>query len=320
MRQLDEILVASSLDEGSDSPLRTALQITRQANSRLHLVHAFMPPVAYGGTYYGLAQVRKEIFEADYRREEARLARQFQRVDLGDVDVNVRLEFGSAHRLVLETADFLPADLIVLGAAESNGPRHHLLGSTADRVLRKATCPVLVVRGEMDLPPKRVLIPVDLSPISEECLEEGLRLLTRLCGQNAPEVEALVVVSAEEFGASSNDAQQAVDQTVHENLQKLVRRVDPEDLLKVRTEIRRGIPREEILHELDRTESDLVILGTHGRHGFERLMMGSVASYVSRHAATSVLVVPPSEGLRDETLAARVAVDRAYSPPPANVV
>ncbi|HEX9641940.1 MAG TPA: universal stress protein, partial [Candidatus Krumholzibacteria bacterium] len=59
--------------------------------------------------------------------------------------------------------------------------------------------------------------------------------------------------------------------------------------------LRTGLPRQEILSELEKAPADLVILGTHGRSGFERLLMGSVAADVVRQASVSVLVVPPAQ-------------------------
>ena len=60
--------------------------------------------------------------------------------------------------------------------------------------------------------------------------------------------------------------------------------------------IRIGRPSEEILAEIHDRAVDLVILGTHGRSGLERFMLGSVASDITRDARCSVIIVPPAAG------------------------
>src|SRR5437763_4428308 len=91
--------------------------------------------------------------------------------------------------------------MIVVGAAEA--PRlARVFGSTADRVVRKASCPVLVVRGELPAPPRRVLFPVDLSPLSSEAFTLGLDWLAQIApaaaGAAPIQVEALYVVNAKD--------------------------------------------------------------------------------------------------------------------------
>jgi nucleotide-binding universal stress UspA family protein len=67
----------------------------------------------------------------------------------------------------------------------------------------------------------------------------------------------------------------------------------------VETAVLSGEPRVEILRELEERPADLVVLGTHGRGGWDRLVLGSVASTVARKALCSVLVVPPEAALAE---------------------
>jgi hypothetical protein len=62
--------------------------------------------------------------------------------------------------------------------------------------------------------------------------------------------------------------------------------------------VRVGLPRQEILAVLDARHADLAVLGTHGRSGFERLTLGSVAAEVAHHATCNLLVLPPDAALR----------------------
>src|SRR5690606_40827742 len=69
----------------------------------------------------------------------------------------------AAHRAIRERAEAVAADLIVLGPHRRHAVGDRFLGSTADRVIRTAEAPCLIVRGPLSLPLRRVLVPVDLS-------------------------------------------------------------------------------------------------------------------------------------------------------------
>jgi nucleotide-binding universal stress UspA family protein len=88
-----------------------------------------------------------------------------------------------------------------------------------------------------------------------------------------------------------------VESVAIEELQRFVLDNRPEAPFQVGTTVVQGEPRMEILRELQERPADLVVLGTHGRGGMDRLMLGSVASTVARKAPCSVLVVSPEAAL-----------------------
>lgn len=168
-----------------------------------------------------------------------------------------------------------------------------MLGSTADRVIRKAPCPVLAVRSEAAFPPIRVEIPVDLSPASANALRQGLDFLAQL-GLPAAEPEVLFVLNPFEVGGSINFTPEQIQHFAGEELNRFVTASAPGKPRPQSTLVRTGYAREEILAVLKERRADLAVLGTHGRSGFERLMLGSVAAGVLRSAECNLLIVPPA--------------------------
>lgn len=280
------VLVGTSLDDDSEAVARLGAEAARAAGATLHLVHAFSPLPAEG---WGLSPEAGEFLLAEEDRLRAALAAQASRVGAGGHS----LETGPSQRVVCELAERLEAGLIVLGAS-TGGPLARLLGSTADRVVRKARRPVLVTRGDLRLPPARVLAPVDLSPLSGQTFRRGLDLLRTLGGgMPLPLVEALFVLSVVQRQTSPQFTPEQVDRMAAEELERFV--VSQAEGVEVRRRVRTGNVREEILAELAETGADLVMIGTHGRGGFDRFVIGSVAADVLREAPCSVLVLPPSE-------------------------
>jgi len=290
--QLTTVLVGTSLTVPSDPVVRTGVEIARRAGAKLHLFHAYTPPVSYFAAPTGLTTFDPQLLEVEQQMRQVLIEEQLARIDAELEEVaNTSIVVGSPHRLLLEESHAIPADLIVIGASEGSEPR--VLGSTADRVLRKATCPVLVVRGDLKLPVSRVLAPVDLSPHSEDSLWRGLVIVDALEGAAQPRIDALFVLTPEELKATVQFTAEQIDRLAHDELNRFIERFDPQRSRDIRPDVRTGEPREEIIRELEELADDLVVLGTHGRGGFERFLLGSVASDVAGRSPCSALIIPP---------------------------
>lgn len=294
------VLIASSLGEESDALVRTGLAWARAEGARVYLVHAFALPLATSPVIGGFGRLAFPLeTDALLADEEARmrglLEKQARRAGVSpDETAGYAVRNVPPHRMLGDLAAELGADLIVVGAT-AGGALHRLLGSTADRVVRRAACPVLVVRGEPAMPPARVLAPVDLSPLSAEVFRTGLERLGGLPG-NVPEIEALFVLSPIQRQVSPQFAPEQVDRFAEEELERFVTAHAGDAARgRVRCQVRVGTAREEILAEIADRQPDLVLLGTHGHGGFDRFVIGSVAADIMREAPCSVLVVPAAE-------------------------
>lgn len=293
-REIESILVGTSLDDLSDPVVRAGAELARLLDAKLYLLHAHALPVAYFAAPTGLTTVSPDLLDTERQVRRQMLDEQLERVGIDrDSLAGVIIEAGAPHRMLLEAAESQGADLIVVGARETAGRALH--GSTTDRVLRKATCPIWVVAGESILPPRRVLAPVDLSSLSEECLEAALAILGALGGDSDPEVEALFVLTAEEHESSTQFTPEQIERLAHEELDRFVERLLQPGGGAIGRKVRIGEIRKEILHEIGEQASDLLVIGTHGRSGFERFLLGSVASDMASQASRNVLIIPPSE-------------------------
>lgn len=290
-REKQTILVGTSLDPSSDAIVDAGAKLARGFGAELHLFHAHSLPIAYFAGPTGMTTISSDLLENERRVRQKLLEEQLARVGVTADDVaGTVIEPGAPHRMLLETAAELSADLIVVGASET--PGRILQGTTADRVLRKATCPVWVVRSSSRLPPRRILAPVDLSPLSEECLRRGLELIDRWQGESL-EIEALFVLTHEEIESSTQFTPEQIERLAAEELASFCGRLGRGESMK--RKVRVGEIRDEILQEVGAAPTDLVVVGTHGRSGFERFLLGSVASDIAGRAPCSVLAIPPRE-------------------------
>lgn len=287
MKPLQNIVIGTSLTDHSDGVVRTGVAIAKATGAIAWLTHAASPLLDPSGIGMDVTWTDK-----NWNNLRELLSEQARRTGLaalpGFSPDNVRLTLGAAHREIVDFSRSIHADLVVIGTAESTG----ILGSTADRVIRKAPCPVLAIRSEATFPPIRVEIPVDLSPLSASALRQGLSLLAQI-GFAPAEAEALFVLNPFEVAGSINFTPEQIQRFAKEELHRFLAMHTPEGARPKSTWVRTGYAREEIIAALQERKADLAVLGTHGRSGFERLMLGSVAEGVLRSANCNLLVVPP---------------------------
>ncbi len=294
INQLVTVLIGTSFTEASDPVVRSGVLLARRTGAKVHLAHACAPPMPYGGPPFFPDDSVGEVLKAERAALQRRLDHQMARLGVDRSELaGIHLEIGPAHRFLVETAGKIGADLMVVGPSESPWLAK-VFGSTADRVLRKATCPVLVVRDDLRLPLRRVLLPVDLSPLSAEAFEAGLRFLVSIGGGAPPVVEALFVMTElDRLALSPRATETVVEQLAGQELQRFVTLHGAGVPWKIETLVESGFADDGILDRITTWEPDLVLLGTHGRSGFERFLLGSIASTVARQGASSVLVIPP---------------------------
>lgn len=303
-RKIGTILIGTSLHPLSDDVVKAGLGLARATGARVYLLHAFLPQIVYGGGAPFVTEVlADEVVKSERMLLSRRLDEQIERLGLRPEELaGTVLEAGPPHRILIETAEKVGADLIVVGATES--PRMaKLFGSTAERVVRKATRPVLTIRGAQAMPPKRVLLPVDLSPLSADAFRHGLRLLDQIVPARDAALEALFVMTeSDRQGLAPEAAPELSGEKAARELARFVETNARGTGWTVAIRVAMGYADEEILARMEDWEPDLIVLGTHGRSGFERFLLGSVASSVVRNAGTSVLVIPPDAAL-EESLA-----------------
>lgn len=293
--KIDTVLIGTSLSEMSDDVVRAGLNVARSSGARVCLVHAFLPHWAYNGGPYLSESFIQETLEVERSLAEKNLREQADRLGIrAEEIVRLIVAYGPPHRVVMDAAEEVSADLLVVGSTES--PQlSKLFGSTADRVIRKANRPVLMVRGPLRSPLRRVLLPVDLSPVSAAAFRRGLSVLTWIAPDLDTRFEAVFVASPRDRGLMLEERGTALpaDMAEQSDLERFVARNAAWCGREIETRLLYGEVEEEIRNFASGWNADLIVVGTHGRGGFERFLLGSVAADVVRRGPASVLVIPP---------------------------
>lgn len=190
---------------------------------------------------------------------------------------------GDARHLIPFYARKWSSDLIFVRAHVRKDLTHRMLGSVARAVLTSAPCTVQIVRDVEDRPHtlhsgRRVLLATDGS-------ETSVAAARALVGRPWPEASEFRVVSVEEpwaIKSSRMDPQEAVT-----NAEQVLASAG----LKATGAVFSGNAKEAILEEARKWNADLIVVGSHGRRGFKRFLLGSVSEAVAMDAHCSVVVV-----------------------------
>jgi nucleotide-binding universal stress UspA family protein len=217
------------------------------------------------------------------------------------LDVPVTCEVVDApnvHHEILAQADRLRADLIVMGTHGRSGFQRLFLGSVTEKVLRTARPPVLIVGAATDAVPardfsfKRILCAVDFSA----CSLAALRYAATLAEPSGAKLTALYVMEWPPLAPDPllgpptdlTGYRMAAEAAGRERLHKVVAELPLQSVEEI---VGAGKPHHEIMRLAEQRESDLIVLGIHGRNPVGRMLFGSTAEPVVRRATCPVLTV-----------------------------
>lgn len=301
------ILLPLDLSAHSFQALPAAEALARLSGATLCLVHV-AEPIAYP-TDLGYAPVLSGEVEAGLhqgaRRRLDELVRDLQARGLA---AEARLRVGRPFLEIAEAARAAAADLVVVTTHGFTGLKHVLLGSTAERVVRHAPCPVWVVRApavvaaegvpavQAVFPRRRLLMPLDFSQPSHEALAYARQMATRF------DLELVLVHVSEPVFVDPNLAQvdtQAFEDNARKSAQEQLDQAAAglrAAGLRVTAQLLTGVPWNEVVEYARREPVDLIVAGTHGHTGLKHILLGSTAERIVRHAPGTVLVIRHGPG------------------------
>ena len=296
--KVQKILVPLDFSPASMEALNYAVWLAKQFRAAIHLVHVYPPDEASAP---GGGHLFFQSAEAIERLNEELTGIHQKHVPTFRPE-NCHIRGGRPYEVIVRLASDINADLIVLATRGYSGLKHLLLGSTSERVVRNAACPVLVMRkrkqkskaATKSVAIRTILVPTDFSRCAlagteyAAFLARTLGATLRLFHATYPYTNYVFVDRA---GVRLSGLAEAVEETARQEMDAL-KQMDFLRGLTVQTEILPGPAVDEICAAAGAADVDLIVTSTHGRTGLKHALIGSVAEHVVRYAEPPVLVVP----------------------------
>jgi nucleotide-binding universal stress UspA family protein len=283
---MKHILVATDFSERSDRALRRATLLARESGASLTIVHGVdndRPP---------------RIVDQDKREAEILMRELVSTLRTVDgVDGAAKVVLGEPSQAILQASEEARPDLLVIGPHRRQIFRDIFVGTTAERTIRAARCPVLMANAAPVGPYRHILLTTDLSDISRDAVASFRKLQmarrTRHSVLHVFDAPAMRVVHAHEL---PGDAKRHYIED-----QRTAAAVELNQFLMA-TETTEAVPylryaannaNYEILGGAAEAGADLIVLGKHHKNAVERVILGSITERVLRDAPIDALVIPP---------------------------
>jgi nucleotide-binding universal stress UspA family protein len=204
---------------------------------------------------------------------------------------------GNPAPTIVDYAERYDQDLIVMPTHGREGLSRYLVGSVTEKVVRLSSVPVLTVRMQPDetlvFPYEDVLVPTDGSPAATYAADHVLSLAASLDAT----VHVLSVVDDSVLGLDvrSTVSGEESERIATEAVEEVVSQAEARGVTDTVGSVERGSPVEEILDYIDSNDVHVVGLGTTGRTGTDRILLGSVAEKTVRAAPVPVMTVAEPE-------------------------
>jgi nucleotide-binding universal stress UspA family protein len=279
-----QILAATDFSTRSNRALRQAGLLAGPVNAQLHIVHVVDDDQP------------EELIAMEKREAERLLQEQASSMpELRGVQTSTMVVSGDPFDGILRAAARMKADLIVMGSH-----RKHLLldiftGTTIERVIRNGTFPVLMVNNEAQRKYERVVIPTDMSDVSARAVRTALST-GLISGAGATVLHGFLPMAKGKLTVAGSD-QAAVDEYVANERNRATSEVAEFMVANElgdrgwQVRIEEGAPMEVIARAIPNLQPDLLVMGTHGRTGLLKTLIGSVTEEALRSIAVDILAV-----------------------------
>jgi nucleotide-binding universal stress UspA family protein len=281
-----QILAATDFSTRSNRALRQAGLLAQPGNARLHIVHVVDDDQP------------DELVRMEKREAERVLSEQMASMpELRDVQAHPLVVTGDPFDGILRAAADVNADLIVMGSHRKQ-LLDIIIGTTIERVIRKGSFPVLMVNNEAQRKYENVLAPVDMVDASADALRAATT--TGLIGDNratllhafTPAGKGKMFIGAADQASIDSYVANERDEVMHELAAFLAASVDRTDG-RWSLRVEEGGPMEVISRAISELRPDLLVMGTNGRSGLLKVLIGSVTEEALRSLNVDILAVSP---------------------------
>jgi len=286
--RVEKILLSTDGSEYSEGAVREAVRLAKKCSGKLTALSVIE-------TNTELEAIAPQVTEKAEKTARANLEAVQARAKKEGVDCAIVIHAGEdSWEYIVDEAAKNNSTMIVMGRRGRSGLKRLMMGSVTTHVIGHAPCNVLVVPKTAQLEFRNILVATDGSRYSAAAAAEAIGLAK----QNNSALTVISVVPSElmtptDLDFTVNQREFIADKEMHdaEKNAKTVKETAEKEGVFVKAFVLSGKPAAAIIETAREKRADLIVLGSHGRTGLEKLLMGSVTERVIVLAACPVLVV-----------------------------
>jgi universal stress protein E len=296
-----KILVAIDFSPHSDAALNQAVWLARKSGAKVALAHSIpdIREALCGTSYEGRLDFlygEGNAFQREIRRHsDAGMQKKIMSLRAVDLDITFEALLGAPFVEIIHAVQQEGHDLVLAGTRGKAAWTESFIGSTAKRLIRKCPASVWIVKGEHTEPPKVVLAATDFSEVSFKAAMQGL-WIARQSGAAFHVLHVIDPTDIPEALISVIPDGGTLEVERKENARK---RLDafveslPSDHARIQAHLVSGVSSKEVGRIAEQLNADLIAIGTVGRNGIKRLLLGNTAEKVLSTCDCSILTVKP---------------------------
>jgi hypothetical protein len=267
--RMEKLMVATDGSEYSESVIKEAINLAKICSSKLFAVSIIITSLEF-------PTVVPQVMEKEEKEAREHLESIKSRAAKEGVDCEIIIHRSEEpFQDIVNDAARNKVDMIIIGTHGRTGLKRLMMGSVTAKVIGHAPCKVMVIPKDARLTFEKILIATDGSVYSELASREAVSIAKRTGS-------GLIALSV----AKKDENLPVAKETVN-----AVKELAERERVKVETLTLKGEPYETIVKAAEQKHAGLIVVGSHGRTGVERLLMGSVTERVIGHSGTAVLVV-----------------------------
>ena len=290
--KIEKLLLPTDCSEFSEGAIREAVNLAKTCSSKLFVVSVIETNPEY-------ESIAPQLIEKAEKETRQHLESVKNRASKEGVDCEIIARQGEdPYKYIVDEAVKHQVSMIIMGRRGRKGLKRLMMGSVTAKVIGHSPCNVLVVPRAARLEFRKILVATDGSKYSNAAASEAVAIAKR-CGANLIAASVVPYETISPLGIVHSEMQWELvteeSRKAAENNIKNVKEIAEKEDVKIEELILEGRPYEVIINAAKEKGVDLIVVGSHGRTGLDRLLMGSVTERVIGHAECAVLVVKASK-------------------------
>jgi len=267
--RLEKLLLATDGSEQSEGAVRETINLAKICSSKIYAISVIEANAEFMASAPGFFEKYEKQIRQHLESVKAMASKE-------NIDCEIIVHEGEEpFRYIVDEAAGKQVEMILMGRYGRTGLDRLLMGSVTAKTIGHSPRNVMVIPRDAKISYKKILVSTDGSKYSDAAALEAISIAKR-CGSE------LIVLSVAARDTNLAVAKESVER---------VRQIAEKEGIKVESLTLSGIPYEVIVSTADQKSADLTVVGSHGRTGVKRLLMGSVTERVIGHSKSAVLVV-----------------------------